>query len=70
MVLTTDNNMGQDGDHLYNALLDAHQGLTIEQSHRLNARLVLILMNQVGTTQVVEQAIALAASDIHAEKLD
>lgn len=65
MSLTIDNNMGADGDHLYNALLDAHSGLSTEQSHRMNARLVLILMNQVGDKSCIEEAIALAAKEFN-----
>lgn len=60
MGLIIDNNLGESGDHLYNRLLDAHKGLSPEQSQRLNARLVLILMNHVGSMPIVEEAIALA----------
>ena len=35
-------------DEFYEVLLDAHRGLTMEQSQRLNARLILILANHVG----------------------
>ena len=44
-------------DDFYEALLDAHQGLTIEQSHALNARLVLLLANQVGRLEVLKAAL-------------
>ncbi len=40
--------LGTDGDAFYNALMDCHEGLTEDQSHALNARLVLILANEVG----------------------
>lgn len=40
--------LGPDGDALYAALMQAHTGLTEAQSHALNARLVLILMNEIG----------------------
>tara|TARA_R110002049_G_scaffold44333_3_gene129785 strand:+ start:20792 stop:20980 length:189 start_codon:yes stop_codon:yes gene_type:complete len=43
-----DDNLGPDGDAFYNALMDAHSGLTDAQSHALNARLVLILANDIG----------------------
>ena len=64
MSLITENNMGESGDHLYNVLLDAHKELSSEQSQRLNARLVLILMNQVGSTELVEEAITLAQKNL------
>ncbi|WP_420012689.1 DUF2783 domain-containing protein [Tateyamaria sp.] len=41
-------NLGAQGDTLYAALMQAHEGLSTEQSHALNARLVLILMNEIG----------------------
>ena len=50
----------EDADKFYEALLDAHAGLTREQSEALNARLVLILANQVGSK--VQLAACLAAA--------
>lgn len=43
-----DDKLGEQGDAVYAALMQAHEGLTTEQSHALNARLVLILMNELG----------------------
>ena len=37
-----------DADLFYERLMDAHQGLSREQSEALNARLVLILANELG----------------------
>lgn len=47
-------------DDFYEALLDAHQGLTLEQSHALNARLLLILANEVGRLDTLKAALAAA----------
>jgi len=47
-------------DDFYAALLDSHAGLTPEQSQALNARLVLILANEVGRQDVLEAALAAA----------
>ena len=47
-------------DDFYEALLDAHQGLSDEQSHDLNARLVLLLANQIGRLDVLKEALAAA----------
>jgi hypothetical protein len=41
-------NLGAERDDFYNALMDIHQGLNEAQSHALNARLVLLLANEIG----------------------
>jgi Protein of unknown function (DUF2783) len=53
-------NQFEDADGFYEALLDAHAGLRAEESAALNARLVLLLANQVGHAGVLAQCIALA----------
>lgn len=50
----------QDGDAFYEALLDAHQGLTSEQSEALNARLILLLANQIGDAKNLADCLAAA----------
>ncbi|MCH9845079.1 MAG: DUF2783 domain-containing protein [Alphaproteobacteria bacterium] len=59
MTLITDYNFGDNfaGDDIYQQLLEAHQGLSNTQSHALNARLVLILMNHIGDKKILAQAI-------------
>ena len=47
-------------DDFYEALIDAHQGLTDEQSHALNARLVLLLANHIGALPMLREALAAA----------
>lgn len=49
-----------DPDRAYRTLIDAHRGLTDEESALLNTRLVLILANHIGDQAVLEAAIALA----------
>jgi hypothetical protein len=49
-----------DVDGFYAELLAAHGGLDEAASHALNARLVLILANQVGDRAVLADALALA----------
>ena len=51
-----------DADDFYEALLDAHQGLSTEQSALLNARLILLLANQVGDARVLKDMVAAARS--------
>jgi hypothetical protein len=50
----------QDADSFYEQLLDAHQGLSREQSELLNALLILLLANQVGDAQVLKECIEAA----------
>ncbi|MBM3609017.1 MAG: DUF2783 domain-containing protein [Alphaproteobacteria bacterium] len=51
-----------DPDSAYRALIDAHRGLSEEDSAVLNTRLVLLLANHIGDAAVVTQAIELAKS--------
>jgi Protein of unknown function (DUF2783) len=59
MTLRT-NSQFPDPDVAYRALIEAHRGLSDEESAALNTRLVLILANQVGDLEILKQAIALA----------
>jgi hypothetical protein len=59
MSLTIAPNL-QTPDASYAALISAHDGLTEAESHAMNARLVLILMNQVGDAEAIAEALALA----------
>ncbi|HEY8381105.1 MAG TPA: DUF2783 domain-containing protein [Microvirga sp.] len=49
-----------DPDMAYRALIEAHRGLSDEESAMLNTRLVLILANQIGDLDTLREAIALA----------
>lgn len=53
----------QDHDGFYEQLLDAHQGLSAEQSELLNARLILLLANQLGDARLLKECIE-AAKDM------
>ncbi|MEL7091306.1 MAG: DUF2783 domain-containing protein [Pseudomonadota bacterium] len=46
--MTFEDNLGPNGDALYAELIATHEGLDLDASHALNARLVLMLMNEVG----------------------
>jgi Protein of unknown function (DUF2783) len=50
-------------DDFYEALLDAHRDLPADASHALNARLVLILANHIGSLAVLREALAVARGD-------
>ena len=44
----------------YEQLMNAHAGLSREQSELLNARLILLLANQVGDAKLLHECIAAA----------
>ena len=50
-------------DDFYEALIDTHRDLAAEQSHALNARLVLLLANHIGRLDVLKQALAAARAN-------
>ena len=47
-------------DDFYEALIETHQGLDNAESHALNARLVLLLANHIGSQAVLRQALQAA----------
>ena len=49
-----------DPDGFYNELIQAHEGLSKEQSDALNARLILTLANHIGDREVLTAALAVA----------
>lgn len=49
-----------DPDGFYDELLAAHDGLSTAESHAHNARLVLILANQIGDRDTLRAALAAA----------
>jgi hypothetical protein len=50
----------QDADAFYETLLDAHAGLDGERASMLNARLILVMANQIGDTALLKACIAAA----------
>ncbi|MCY4207087.1 MAG: DUF2783 domain-containing protein [Roseovarius sp.] len=47
-------------DDIYEDLLNAHDGLSPEESASLNARLILVLANHIGDREILRQAIRAA----------
>jgi len=47
-------------DDFYELLIEAHQGLSTEESNAYNARLVLVLANHIGSLAVLREALAAA----------
>jgi hypothetical protein len=52
------------GDDFYEALIDTHRDLSDEQSQLLNAKLILLLANQVGDIALLKEALALARENL------
>jgi Protein of unknown function (DUF2783) len=57
----------EDADAFYAALIDAHRGLSDEQSTALNARLVLLLANHIGAATVLRDALDKARQSVDEE---
>ncbi len=57
--MRTDLNIA-DADAFYEALIRSHEGLSDDDSNLLNARLVLLLANQVGDMAILQQCLAAA----------
>jgi len=55
-----------ESDEFYSALLNIHSGLDMDQSTTLNARLVLLLANEVGDLERVKTIMQLAKTIEHA----
>ena len=66
MTLNTEFNLGTQSDSLFNELLDAHQGLSSDQSNQMNAAMILLLMNHIGDPAVIRDAIARARTTLDA----
>jgi Protein of unknown function (DUF2783) len=58
-MLITSQNLA-DPDATYAKLLAAHDGLSQAESAALNARLILILINHIGSDDLMTQAITAA----------
>jgi hypothetical protein len=53
-------------DEFYAELIDLHRGLSEAQSRLLDAKLVLLLANQIGDLTLLRQAMAAAREGIEA----
>jgi hypothetical protein len=51
-------------DDFYEALIEAHRGLSEAQSEMLNARLILLLANHVGDMNVLREALEAARAGL------
>lgn len=58
-MLNTEFNL-ESADDFYAALLDTHRDLDERASHALNAKLVLLLANHIGSLVVLREALIVA----------
>ena len=65
-LLNTQPNI-QAPDDFYQELVDMHRDLSNEQSALVNAKLILLLANQVGDPAVLREAMRAARQDIAPE---
>jgi hypothetical protein len=65
-MLTLEPNMERPDD-FYEALIEAHRGLSERQSADVNARLILLLANQIGDLPTLQAAIEKAREGITPE---
>jgi len=52
-------------DDFYAVLIALHEGRSKAESDAINARLILILANQIGDEAVLQEALAAAAGSAH-----
>ncbi len=52
------------GDDFYEALIETHRDLSDEQSALVNAKLILLLANQIGDITILRAAMQLARQDV------
>ncbi|MEO1199880.1 MAG: DUF2783 domain-containing protein [Pseudomonadota bacterium] len=59
-----DDQLGDMGDDLYADLIAVHDGLSVKKSAKLNTRLVLMLMNEVGDPERIRAALKRARQNL------
>lgn len=51
-------------DDFYEQLIEAHRDLSTDQSHAMNAALVLLLSNHIGDPDIISQALGHARAAV------
>ena len=57
-----DANTIADPDGFYAELMDLHEGLDVDESLRLDARLILLMAQHIGDAAVLRELLAVAAA--------
>ncbi len=60
--LSTETRLAQP-DEVYARLIEAYRDLDEAQSHKLSAKLILLLANHIGDPEVLEEALAIARGE-------
>ena len=60
--LTVENRLSAPDD-LYARLIEAYRDLDEAESHKLSAKLILLLANHIGDAEVLEEALAIARGE-------
>jgi len=61
--LTQINNIS-DPDEFYEDLIQAHDGLSANQSRQLNSRIILLMANQIADNKKLKEIIILARTNL------
>ena len=61
--LTQINNI-TDSDEFYEDLIQAHDGLSADQSRQLNSRIILLMANQIADNRKLKELITLARTSL------
>ena len=51
-------------DDFYARLIELHEGLSSEESHKMNAKVILMLANHIGDTDVLYEALDYVSKDL------
>ncbi len=62
--LLTEARLGQP-DELYARLIEAFRDLDETESHKLSAKLILLLANHIGDPEVLDEALAIARGEVN-----
>ena len=50
-------------DDFYARLIELHEGLSSEESHKMNAKVILMLANHIGDTDVLYEVLEYVGKD-------
>ena len=51
-------------DDFYARLIELHEGLSSEESHKVNAKVILMLANHIGDTDVLYEVLDYVSRDL------
>ena len=51
-------------DDFYARLIEMHEGLSSEESHKINAKVILMLANHIGDTDVLYEVLDYVSKDL------